>query len=339
MNSLEAIRKAAFFEPVPRIPVVPQLFAYTGIQNGVPIDRYVSEAETLAACQLAEWKKYSYDALFAVMDTAVEAEAMGAQLQYHRNRYPEVSSYPLTSAGQIPDLGTPDPLLHGRMPKLLRAAEILRERSSGRAAVVGAIMGPMTIAVQVLGAEATLNCAIDFPGRFTELLDTATETAIRFGSAQLDYGVHVPLIFDPSASPEFIPPQFFREFEMPRLEKISSALKEKGAETVWLHIAGKVLPILPYYPHIGISICNFDYCVGAQEAAGAVPESCLAGNIKPFAFIGTDTSAVENEAASLISFFSKRGGFILSSGCEIPPESNPKMVAALVSSAEKYSDI
>jgi uroporphyrinogen decarboxylase len=125
---------------------------------------------------------------------------------------------------------------------------------------------------------------------------------------------------------------------MPRLEKICSALNQKGAEAVWLHIAGNTLPILPHYPRIGISICNFDYSVDAAEAAAAVPESCLAGNIKPFAFIGTDSSVIETEAAALVSFFSKRGGFILSSGCEIPPESNPKMVAALVSSAEKYSN-
>ena len=39
---------------------------------------------------------------------------------------------------------------------------------------------------------------------------------------------------------------------------------------------------------------------------------------------------IEAEAASLLRAFRNRRGFILSSGCEIPPEARPENVAALV---------
>ena len=39
------------------------------------------------------------------------------------------------------------------------------------------------------------------------------------------------------------------------------------------------------------------------------------------------------EALSLLGVFRDRGGFILSSGCEIPPESRPENVAAMVNAA------
>jgi len=42
---------------------------------------------------------------------------------------------------------------------------------------------------------------------------------------------------------------------------------------------------------------------------------------------------IEAEALDLLRFFRGRGGFILSPGCEIPPESMPENVAALVNAA------
>ena len=39
---------------------------------------------------------------------------------------------------------------------------------------------------------------------------------------------------------------------------------------------------------------------------------------------------IKTEAVNLLNVFSDRGGFILSSGCEIPPESKPENIAAMV---------
>ena len=41
------------------------------------------------------------------------------------------------------------------------------------------------------------------------------------------------------------------------------------------------------------------------------------------------TAEVEAEAISLLRAFRDRRGFILSSGCEIPPEARPENVAAM----------
>lgn len=40
-----------------------------------------------------------------------------------------------------------------------------------------------------------------------------------------------------------------------------------------------------------------------------------------------------HRAAALVKLFSKRGGYILSPGCEIPPEAKPENVAGMVSAA------
>jgi uroporphyrinogen decarboxylase len=289
----------------------------------------------LARCQIQALQRYGYDAVFALMDTSVETEAAGSVLIYPRDRYPYVTSYALPDAKNLEGLSVPDPQKAGRMPELLKAARILRREVGDDVLVVGCVLGPLTVATQLLGTETALYLAIDEPERFALLLDFAAEVAIRFGTAQIEAGVHLPVVFDPSASPAIIPPQFFREFELPRLRKVFSALKEAGAAANWLHIAGPAAPILPLYTQAGVDIANFDYCVEPSEAREALPRTCLDGNIKPLSFVEATPEMIADESAELLSQFDHRGGFILSSGCEIPPEAKPENVAAMVSASRR----
>jgi uroporphyrinogen decarboxylase len=278
-------------------------------------------------------QRYDYDAVFALMDTSVETEAVGSILTYPRDQYPYVKSYALSDAENLEGLSVPDPQQAGRMPELLKAARLLRREVGDDVLVMGCVLGPMTVAIQLLGAEKTLYLAIDHPERFARLLDFSTEVAIRYGTAQIEAGAHLPVVFNPSASPAIIPPQFFREFELPRLQKLLSALKKAGAAANWLHIAGPVEPILPLYPQCGVDIANFDYCVTPLEAQQALPHTCLDGNIKPLSFVEATPEEIADESSRLLDIFTSRGGFILSSGCEIPPEAKPENVAAMVSAA------
>jgi uroporphyrinogen decarboxylase len=252
-------------------------------------------------------------------------------LTYPRDQYPHVKSYALSDPDNLEELSVPDPRRAGRMPELLKAAEILGREVGDGVLVVGCVVGPMTVASQILGMETALYLAIDHPDRFARLLDFAVEVAIRFGTAQMEAGAHLPIVFDPSASPAVIPPQFFREFELPCLRKVFTAFKAAGAAANWLHIAGPVVPILPLYPQCGVDIANFDYCVSALEARQAVPQTCLDGNITPLSFVEAAPAEIGEAATRLLDAFAPRGGFILSSGCEIPPEAKPENVAAMVS--------
>jgi uroporphyrinogen decarboxylase len=185
--------------------------------------------------------------------------------------------------------------------------------------------------MQLLGAEKTLYMATDQPEEFIRLLDFATEVSICFGTAQIEAGAHLPLVFDPFSSTDVVPPAFFREFELPRLSRVFAAFKGAGALANWLHIAGPVAPILPYYAEARVDIANFDYGVDPLAAQKALPHIALDGNIKSFAFIDATPDCIAAEAARLMQHFGERGGFILSSGCEIPPEAKQENVAALVS--------
>lgn len=337
MNSLERVSACVGFGETDRVPVIPQVFGHAAMMQGVPLDAYVQDGDLIARCQADALDRYRYDAVFTVMDVSVEAEAMGASLRYFTNAYPVIETRPLAAADDWSTFPMPDPGRAGRMPEMLKALKILRHDLGDRFPVVGCVMGPLTLAAQLLGAEEVLYLAIDEPERFAGLLDFSAEVALRFGVAQIEAGAHIPLVFDPFASPAVIPAQLFREFELPHLKRVFEGFARHGALASWLHIAGPAQPILHLYPSAGVDIANFDYCVSPAEARYRLPASCLDGNVRPMSFIDGSPEDIRAEASSLLGSFRDRRGFILSSGCEIPPESKPENVAALVEAAKSKS--
>lgn len=335
MNSVERIKAAVNFQALDHVPVIAQVFGHAASVAGVPLGEYVRDGELLARCQIQALERYDYDAVFALMDTSVETEAAGSVLTYRTDQYPSIETYALSAGADLEKLSVPDPHRAGRMPELLKAARILRREVGDDVLVVGCVLGPMTLATQLLGIEATLYLAIDEPERFSCLLDFASEIAVQFGISQIEAGAHLPLVFDPSASPAVIPYQFFREMELPRLRKVFAAFKHAGAVANWLHIAGPAQPILSFYPEAGIDIANIDYEVDPLNARRALPQMCLDGNIKPLAFVEATPDVIADESSRLMNLFADRGGFIMSSGCEIPPESKPENIAAMVAATRE----
>ncbi len=337
MNSLERVCATVAFAKADRTPVIPQIFAHAAVLCGVPVADYLRDGALLARCQIEAVRRYGHDAVFAFMDANLESEALGSVLQYPRQQYPHVASYALSADVGMGRLSLPDLPSAGRIPELLRAATLLRAELKGSVPVVGVVLGPMTLAQQLMGPEATLYLAVDEPQRFEELLDFATGIALRLGAALLDAGAHVAMVFDPAASPAVVPPAFFRELLLPRLGRLFPAFKKAGALATWLHVAGSTEPILGYYPQAGVDIANLDYDVDPGRAGQILPHTCLDGNILPLSFVLGSAHEIAAEGGRLVELFADRGGFILSSGCEIPLEAKPENVAALVSAVHDGS--
>jgi uroporphyrinogen decarboxylase len=78
-----------------------------------------------------------------------------------------------------------------------------------------------------------------------------------------------------------------------------------------------------------VDIVNLDYDVDPFRARAVLPGVCLDGNLRPLSFVVGEPGEIDAEARRLLGSLSPAGGFILSSGCEIPPESRPECVEAL----------
>jgi len=329
VNSLERVLAAIRFEATDRTPFVPQLFGLAARTAGVGIDAYVRAGRLIAECQLRQQERLGNDAVFAFSDLGVETEALGSRLKYYEHQYPEVVDYALAPTDDPAILSLPDPTRDGRMPEMLNALGLLRRALGDSVMVAGGVAGPMTLAAQLYGAEKALYLTVDDRPRFEAALDLAVAVAIRFGTAQIAAGAHMVMVLDPMASPAVVPPEFFRELLLPRLQRLMAGLRAAGALATWLNIAGPTAPVLPYYAEIGAGIATFDYYVEPAEAHRLLPHTCLLGNLKSLDFLAPAPDDLVAQARRLIAACADRGGYILSSGCEIPPEAGESNIAAL----------
>jgi uroporphyrinogen decarboxylase len=331
MNSLDRIKAAIGFEASDRVPVIAQVFGHTAILAERNIRDYVQSGEVLAECQLRALERYGYDAVFGVTDTNVETEALGSEIVYRIEDYPYVRSHAFSKATNLETVAVPNPRRAGRMAEILRALKILRGELADEVLVVGCILGPMTLATQLCGMENALYFAVDDPEGFERLLDFSVRVVVEYGKAQIEAGAHLPMVFDPSASQAVVPPMFFKELLLPRIKKVFTALQAAGAIAGWLHVAGPITPVLPLFAQTGANIVNFDYCVDPTDVLSLLRSTCCNGNIKPLDFVEAGPEQIVSDSMRLVEMFSDRGGFILSSGCEIPPGAKAENIEALVS--------
>ncbi|HEY8910027.1 MAG TPA: uroporphyrinogen decarboxylase family protein [Desulfosporosinus sp.] len=335
MNSFERLLSTVQFRKPDRQLVIAPVFGHAAVLSNIDLSDYVQTGELLAECQLNALERYQNDAVFAVMDANVETEAAGSILEYRSNMYPMIKHHVLEDIGSFNKLIIPDPYSAGRMPEQLQAVKRLRQELGNDVAVIGCVLGPMSLTGQLLGLEKALFLAVDEPEIFESIMDYATKVIIGFGCAQLNAGAHFIMIFEPTGSPAVIPPGFFRELLVPRLKQIFQSYTTIGSVANYLHIVGPIKPILPYFKEAGVNLANFDYYVGPEEIKSLLPDICLCGNIKSGLFLNSDPAEVKQTAKILVDAFEERRGFILSAGCEIPPEANPKSIEVLAEIARK----
>ena len=176
---------------------------------------------------------------------------------------------------------------------------------------------------------------LDEPGKFSEILDFAVDVAIEYGISQIDAGVHFAVVCDPCASQAVIPPRIFQEFDLLRIKKIMKAFTKAGALANCIVTPGPTLDLLKFYPEMGVHIVGLDYYVDPLEAREVVPNICLLGNIKSMDFIEETPEAIRTRSLELLNKMKNTKGFMLASGFEIPLESKPKNIEAMVQAVQQ----
>lgn len=325
MNSYTRVMQAIELKPE-TLPVAPQVLAWAARMAGVPVRRYVTEARAMAESLLSSYQRFQYDLLLVGADNSVEAEALGATLEYPEDDYPYVIGR--LGFNDLASLRLPDPTKAGRMPVILKACALLRQQVKNQVPVVGKVTGPMTIAGQLLGLEQLLYLIIDAPAKFQEILAFTARVSTLEGQALLAAGAHGLVLVEPAGSPAVLPVAAFRSYLIPLLDSIFSAYAAAGASIRWLQITGPVGRILSYLQGIPINLVGLDYVVSLAKAIQLLPDICFIGNLKPYIFVSGPEEKIREEAQALTQLPGQQ--LILSSGCELPLDARPENVTAFM---------
>jgi len=336
MNPLERLRSVIRFQEVDRPCVIPELIGVTATLTGTPIKEYVTSGDTLADCQLAAQQMIGHDAVFAMADLCVEAEAIGCQVKYPSDNYPYVVKPAINDHSGLSSLSLPNPRTDGRMPEILKAVRVLKAAVGGRIPVMGHVTGPITLASRIMDIEKMLYLIVDHPDRFAELLAFCERVSISFALEILREGADGILVFDPSASPAVLPAKIFRQFEISPVKSIFSAVREERPDVItWYSVAGPVQTNLDILKSVSPDIFTIDYVVPLDLAMNHSGFTVINGNIKPVSFLEGTPEEIQAEAGRLLTASRPLERFILGSGCEVPLNSPAENIRALVYAAQK----
>jgi [methyl-Co(III) methanol-specific corrinoid protein]:coenzyme M methyltransferase len=321
-------------KPVDKIPVCS--VTQTGIvelmdEVGAPWPESHTNPELMAKLAIANHELSGLEAVRLPYCLTVLVEAMGCEINMGtKNRQPSVTDNPYPKS--LDGASVPADLLQrGRIPAVLEAIKIVREKVGPDVPIIGGMEGPVTVASDLVSVKSFMKWSIKKTDLFEQALDIATEAAIIYANAMVEAGADVIAIADPVASPDLMSPDTFKQFLQPRLQKFSASV---NSVTV-LHICGNVTKILDYMADCGFEGLSVEEKIGSPKKAKEVigDRARFVGNISsPFVLLPGPIDKIKADARLAL----EEGVDVLAPGCGIAPMTPLENIKAMVAARDEF---
>ncbi len=294
--------------------------SYAGLEiTGESVEDMVSVPSSQFKAVMALHERYRTSVLLTAIDPTAEAEAYGCEIKMSAREVPTVLGRLVTNAGEIASLSDPVPGdARTRVP--LEAAWRLTAEAGEDVPVLGAMLGPLTLAGRLYGATEALEAATNEPETIEALLDNVTGFLCRYALEFRETGAWGVIVAEPEAGR--LPPEGLGRFSAPFVKRIIKAVETPDFAVV-LHSCGATIDHLDGIMGSGARILHFGApmdIAAALDRAG--PAAIVSGNLDATAVFQKGTPQAAGEATwSLLEATRNRKNFIISSGCDIPPGS------------------
>lgn len=259
--------------------------------SGARFSSVHADAQLLAAAAATSLNVFGLASVSAPLDLCVEAEALGAQVDFcaaaEPPQYPRVPQFPLTKLTELQI--DPRPVTElGRVNVVAQAIRLLVQ-SAGQEALVGAwVPGPFTLALYLVDGEALLNQIVEEPAAVGASLAQLADFIARVGRAYLDAGADFITVHEMGGSPGYVGLRTFRRVVQAPLQQLLQALPAPRV----LSMCGKLDAALGLLAGLAAEAINIDHLTDAAAARAALaPGQLLFGNIDPEGVLAHGTPA------------------------------------------------
>lgn len=322
-------------DAIDRTPCVPLILNHAARLIGESIKSYGTDGAVMGAAHVAAYRRYGQDLITIFTDTSVTGEAMGSRLHFPDDDVSRLKTPAVIEPEDVDSLVVPDATTAGRLPVLLEAVRRCVDEVGEEVFVSVCIPAPFSTAAAVRSTAMLARDLYKRPELAKKLLDLSTLLVIDFCRAVADAG-GIPALVDPVASGSVLGRKTFEEFALPGLKAVLGEIRKMGFPTI-LHICGRTSGIIDLMADAGAMVLSIDE-IELSEAKEKVGErACLMGNVSPTAMILEGTPEMVRSAARkcLEDAGDSPGGFILSTGCEVPIEAPVENVDALMAVARE----
>jgi len=282
------------------------------------------------------YDKFGFDGVQLSLGVTGEAEALGARVEQPTDGAPFLKECLLADLGNLDNVRRQDPTAGGRMPLFFDAVARVVKEIGQEAFILATLRGPLLIASQLRGLEQILIDMIERPEELGNMLDFASEVLLKLSRWLSASGAHGLLIGEAPCSPNFISPRMYRELVLPYHHKVLAELKKMHWRTVGMHICGNTTAIIEDIISTGADFMDIDYQVHVQKAVELVHgRIALRGNLDPSSVFRFGTSEYVRSETAAVCSFAREARWIMSSGCDIPPDTPSENIAAFVETVKQ----
>ena len=334
LEKVPDILEGLMAKPGSTVPTFPIILGYSINEyhnhTGIPAPDIMRDGDKIAEAQIHVARRFNIPFVITIIDLNVIGEAFGATLTYMPDVIPVHEHPAIEGLEGIDDIEPKDPRRDGRMPQVIKAAERFGQNFSAQGELnFGGCEGPITAAGSVWGVENLMRNMIKNPGLVHKILAVCTDTIIDFCNAQIDSGVQAIGLAEPTASSTCISPQFFQEFAVPYLKKIT---RKVNSPAFLLHVCGesqKLVKLVSKITNILIfSVDQIDLRSAKEELGKRF--LILLGNLSTGIMRRGTAAEVEMATKVCIKEAMPGGKFILSTGCDIAPGTPPENIETLI---------
>jgi len=314
----------------------PLILNHAARVTGVQVGQYNRNGKLMGEAHVAAFRRYGNDIITIFSTTSTLAEAMGTKMKFFDEDAPQIDEFLLQDGYDFDRIIMPDPEKDGRLPVYLEALEHCVAEVGSEVVVSVVLGGPFTTAAALRPLDVMSRELYKEKDKVHQLLDLTTEANIRFIDAILKRG-GLPFVVEPIGSGSLVSPKHFTEFVAPYLRAVSHHLHAAGAPLAGLHICGKTKPNWQAMLDAEFDLWSLDVVNLAEAKKVAGHRVVLVGNVVPANLLNNTPEQIDAEAKAICKgALDSPAGFILGSGCEVPINTPPENVDALIMAARKY---
>lgn len=311
---------------VPAFSGLPSLTAGGLLAAGVSLPEAHQQPEAMAAAAGSTFERYGFESAVAPFDLCVEAEALGAQVDFHTDApvflapvcQPISLEAPLPRAAHAAE--------RARVPVVAQALRALRAGVGRQVAVGACLPGPFTLGWQLYGAGAWMS-ALAEPASMAESLAQLAEVIAAVAHVYRAAGADFLTIHEMGGSPQVLGPRAFATVVKPALVRLFAALPRPAV----LSVCGDTNKAVVDLAACGADALSLDERNDIERTRATLgPGVRLLGNVDPVGVLAKGTpEQVEQEVARAVA----AGVDAIWPGCDLWPEIPEENFRALMRSA------
>ncbi len=323
-NRLEEIKISDVKKPMP-------LLSFPCVQlMGMNVKELLSSPDNQANGMKAVADRVDSFAATGFMDLSLEAEAFGAVTKASDSGVPAVTGILIEDIEAAEKLKIPvikEKRAGIYVEGIKKALTLIDDRP-----VLAGVTGPFTLA----GSLAGMAGAIENPELLHILLRKSADFLIEYIRAYRSIGADGIFMAEPLAG--MISPKLAEQFSEPYVRQIADAVRTEDFIVIYHNCGDGVIEMAESIYRTGCDAYHFGNAKDMKTVLETFPDDKIVmGNLDPAALLKEGTpEAVRRETLKLLEKCSAHPNFLISSGCDIPPDAGWENIDAFFEAVREF---